>query len=305
MRDDEAFLRAICDNPDDDLPRLIYADFLDEHGDGERAEFIRVQCELARPVDDSQRFAKLVVRSEQLLLNHRRRWLGPLDEFVGDAFFRRGFVEQVSLSARAFLAHAETIWQTAPVRWLTVQEDAWEEIDKLAASPHLGRLRRLSMRDNHLESYEIGALLKSPHLTRLVELDLSGNRLDAYALRSLAECPSVPGLRRLEIGENAVTSAGLIALADSPFFRALKLLNVEAANVGAAGVEALACQGGLPNLEALDLSRNRIGRRGLRALIHGPGLQRLHRLTLRDVYVARDQRAALIRRFDRNGCDFG
>jgi uncharacterized protein (TIGR02996 family) len=305
MRDDEAFLRAICDNPDDDLPRLIYADFLDEHDDGERAELIRVQCELARPVGDSQRFAKLVVRSEQLLLNHRRRWLGPLDEFVRDAVFRRGFVEQISLSARSFLVHAETIWRSAPVRWLTIQEDAWEEIDKLAASPHLGRVSRLSLRDNHLESYETGALLKSPHLTRLIELDLSGNRLDTYALRSLAECPALPSLRRLEIGENAVASEGLIALAESPYFRGLRLLNVEAANIGAAGVEALACQGGLPNLEALDLSSNRIGRRGLRALIHGPGLQRLRRLTLRDVYLARDQRAALIRRFERNGCDFG
>src|SRR5687767_12335037 len=42
-----AFLRAICDRPDDDLPRLIYADWLEEHGQVERAEFIRVQVELA------------------------------------------------------------------------------------------------------------------------------------------------------------------------------------------------------------------------------------------------------------------
>jgi uncharacterized protein (TIGR02996 family) len=42
------FLRAIVAAPDDDLPRLIFADWLDEYGEGERAEFIRVQCELAR-----------------------------------------------------------------------------------------------------------------------------------------------------------------------------------------------------------------------------------------------------------------
>jgi uncharacterized protein (TIGR02996 family) len=44
----DAFLQAILENPDDDTPRLIYADFLDEHGDPDRDEFIRVQSLLAR-----------------------------------------------------------------------------------------------------------------------------------------------------------------------------------------------------------------------------------------------------------------
>jgi uncharacterized protein (TIGR02996 family) len=26
------FLRAICESPDDDAPRLVFADWLDEHG---------------------------------------------------------------------------------------------------------------------------------------------------------------------------------------------------------------------------------------------------------------------------------
>jgi uncharacterized protein (TIGR02996 family) len=45
--DEAAFLRAICAEPADDTPRLVYADWLEEHGQGERAEFIRVQVELA------------------------------------------------------------------------------------------------------------------------------------------------------------------------------------------------------------------------------------------------------------------
>ncbi len=40
-------LRAVIANPADDAPRLVYADALDECGQHERAEFIRVQCELA------------------------------------------------------------------------------------------------------------------------------------------------------------------------------------------------------------------------------------------------------------------
>lgn len=44
----QPFLRAIIARRDDDLPRLIAADWLDEHGCGERAEFIRLQIELAK-----------------------------------------------------------------------------------------------------------------------------------------------------------------------------------------------------------------------------------------------------------------
>ena len=45
--DELALLRGVEAAPDDDLPRLVYADWLDEHGRHARAEFIRVQCELA------------------------------------------------------------------------------------------------------------------------------------------------------------------------------------------------------------------------------------------------------------------
>ncbi len=42
-----AFIEAIRQSPDCDLPRLVAADFLEERGESERAEFIRVQCEIA------------------------------------------------------------------------------------------------------------------------------------------------------------------------------------------------------------------------------------------------------------------
>ena len=44
MSDEDAFLRAIADNLDDDAPRLVYADWLDEHGDPVRAEYLRLLC---------------------------------------------------------------------------------------------------------------------------------------------------------------------------------------------------------------------------------------------------------------------
>src|SRR3954466_3476753 len=80
MPDDDAFLRAILDHPDDDLPRLVYADWLDEHGDPGRAEVIRVQGERARLPEDDPRRADLEDREAALLLAHEERWRQELPE---------------------------------------------------------------------------------------------------------------------------------------------------------------------------------------------------------------------------------
>lgn len=47
MTERDQLLRRILDDPADDGARLVYADWLDEHGENERAEFIRVEIELA------------------------------------------------------------------------------------------------------------------------------------------------------------------------------------------------------------------------------------------------------------------
>ena len=58
MTDREKFANDIVNNPADDTVRLVYADWLDEHGEPERAEFIRVQIARSkvdrktRPEDD-------------------------------------------------------------------------------------------------------------------------------------------------------------------------------------------------------------------------------------------------------------
>ncbi|MBP3957706.1 TIGR02996 domain-containing protein [Gemmata sp. G18] len=45
--EENALLAAIAAEPVEDVHRLAYADWLDENGRHERAEFIRVQCERA------------------------------------------------------------------------------------------------------------------------------------------------------------------------------------------------------------------------------------------------------------------
>src|SRR5687768_14924073 len=58
MTDHAALLAAVCDRPDDDTPRLVYADLLDDDGDAARAAFIRTQVELARTPEYHPLWAK-------------------------------------------------------------------------------------------------------------------------------------------------------------------------------------------------------------------------------------------------------
>ena len=87
MTDAVALLVAIRAAPDDDAPRLVYADWLDEHGQPERAEFIRVQCELARRETPGLRG-----REAELLVTHHDKFAGPLAAPHLRFRFHRGFI---------------------------------------------------------------------------------------------------------------------------------------------------------------------------------------------------------------------
>jgi uncharacterized protein (TIGR02996 family) len=100
-----ALLSAICADPEDDTPRLAYADWLQENGDEDRAEFIRVQIELARfPAEDdapemAERRLELETRESRLFSAHRKAWEkearlprgGLLKGFEFWSEFERGF----------------------------------------------------------------------------------------------------------------------------------------------------------------------------------------------------------------------
>src|SRR5437762_12581447 len=81
MISDDAFRWSALDRPADDGPRLVYADWLEEEGDADRAELIRLQC----GGGDPRRERDLIARSGP-------RWAGPVLGSVYAYTFRRGFV---------------------------------------------------------------------------------------------------------------------------------------------------------------------------------------------------------------------
>src|SRR5947209_3221724 len=108
--DDRAFLGAIIEHPDDDGPRLVYADWLDENGGTVRADFIRLQCDMAKRDPESVRWYELSLRANRLLQRFENIWLGELRPRVKSWQFTRGFVGRVTMSGRKFIRDAEIIF---------------------------------------------------------------------------------------------------------------------------------------------------------------------------------------------------
>jgi uncharacterized protein (TIGR02996 family) len=79
-------LRAITESPDDDGPRLVYADWLTEQGD-RRGEFITLQCHADPDVRE---------RSLPILAVHEPTWTSHLPVWCQSPRFARGFVTRVS-----------------------------------------------------------------------------------------------------------------------------------------------------------------------------------------------------------------
>ena len=206
MSDRDALLAAIRAAPDDDAPRLVYADWLDEHGDPDRAEFIRLQIEidpyrrpdsdldrwrratidlhlhLDRPVpadfpEPMHRYAALARREAEILKARRSEWYGPLNPVDNDytshlaVTFRRGFPDEVALTASAFLDAAAAVRE---------------------ACPTLRRLTLYAPRDHGPDLAATAALAGIP------ELDLAG-WLTPFDARFLATFLAVHPVRSLRI----------------------------------------------------------------------------------------------------------
>jgi uncharacterized protein (TIGR02996 family) len=189
MDERDALLKALCENPDEDTPRLVYADWLQEHGDETRAEFIRAQVrhgELLRNADPGAEDSARQARA--LWLQFGAKWRADLPQLKGvrwhDAFFR-GFVERVVVPSDAVLvAHAQTVFDLVPIRHLEIEKfAAVDGFDRLAC---VRRLKTLAVAAADPDGAVLRRLVTRVRLDQstllIVQGGLSGN--DKYpALR--------------------------------------------------------------------------------------------------------------------------
>jgi uncharacterized protein (TIGR02996 family) len=322
MNHHDALLQEILADPDNDTPRLVYADYLEEHGDEARADFIRIQCTLARLDEGDEHRPALEARQKQLQDAHRNAWLAPF--FSRGVFlweFRRGFVERVTMHADRFLKHAAVLFDLAPVReaaldnvsgcfsrlvkcrhlarlaglTLTGQELGLRGRMALFDSPHLAGLRKLGLRRNRIDAWTLPGLLHSRWLPQLTALDLSGNLLGEQGLRMFAGSPAVAALQELDLSANEATPDAVADLVRSPHLAGLRSLALRESAIHADVAEILAQTPSLAGLTSLDVSHNRIGLAGVRNLAESPHLHRLTALDLTNNIAAVELRAEALR----------
>src|SRR5262245_14653923 len=110
MSERDALFQAVLDAPGDDAPRLVFADWLDENGEPERAELIRVQIAAARTPFYEARYDALNRRADELIVAHRTAWRLP-NLRAGDQVFRRGFVEEITVPVDVFRQTGEEFFR--------------------------------------------------------------------------------------------------------------------------------------------------------------------------------------------------
>jgi uncharacterized protein (TIGR02996 family) len=286
----KGFLDDIVTNIDDDTPRLVYADWLTENGQDERAEFIRVQVERASlPAWDPAQVC-LRLREEELLLWHGSDWLAELPAIEGAKWegFRRGIVAEVSFASfEQMRDNAQACRAVAPVEAVTVRWPRRRKAKK--AVRMIAELRELSLTGMLGGEDEITRLAESPQLSTLRCLTARG--VWAATLGILAASPHLAGLRTLRLPSNNLGNAGIRALTEAASLTALEELDLTALGeherynndpvIRSAGMGALVGWSGLAGIRSLNLTRNDVTRDGLRALLRSPNAAALKELTLR------------------------
>lgn len=260
------FLPLILARPDDDTPRLMYADALSESDDPSdlaRGEFIRIQLVLARLSENHPRYNELYARQTQLLNDHYKEWAAPLKKIVRGVEFHRGLIDRVSISVRSFLTSAWKLFRFAPIRRIRFLQIP-DRIEQLADSEWLRTVEELDFSASNQPIDSLMPLFSSPQLTALRALDLSFNGLNAGTVIALAQSRLGPLLEDLKLNDNVGLGNGFVEALTRHCPRLVRL-DLSATSINASAMELLLT---LPALESLQFANNPIGDAGLKAWLN-------------------------------------
>jgi uncharacterized protein (TIGR02996 family) len=237
-----SLLRTIRDEPEDDIPRLIYADWLEECGDF-RADLIRAQCECESLASDDPRKNALLNQCEELIKQFGSMCAEPLAngfdsrkssvtiecrEFA-TIEFSRGFISNLRMEASDFIACAELLFGRVP---LVFELQLWNvnpvatELAKLEELTYVDSLR---IAGDLLTSDTLCQLVSSGHLQDFASLDLNANLLGKQGIVQLAK-GKWNRLDSLDYSANHLDHEGLNSLAE--FARENQLHHVALRNTG-------------------------------------------------------------------------
>lgn len=215
MTDREMLLRAVAANPDDDTPRLIYADHLDELGGDAnvaRARFIRLQIEIDRgpgPGDTGSTFVfdrdcaeleALAKRFRNVWLTEYPQWMAPIGDGGSHAkLFSRGFAERFVVKPALMQDSWTELFAIAPIQSLRVELAPPTRIEELFDCSVLGFLRELDLAACPLTDKELRELARSDKMPELQTLHLGGPGLTEHGVVAVLLWRNFPRLRTLDL----------------------------------------------------------------------------------------------------------
>lgn len=189
MSDIEELYRAVFAAPEDDGPRLVLADALQERGDP-RGEFISLQLQTPRAQRSERRMQKLLERHRSEFL----RGLAPAVMPEATQRWERGFLSEASVVLHGELVEAPD-WAT--VKKLEVLFSGTPPLE--LASEHMRSLREITLAP--LEAVPV--LFGAPRALRVETVMLQGPpELASWPLEEVAlisEAKSLPALQRLTL----------------------------------------------------------------------------------------------------------
>lgn len=295
---EQPFIDAVRSNPDDDAPRWIFADWLEEHGHHKRAEFIRNSIQLANGVDSNdmpltdEHKKKLEAAIAPRLKEERSRWNQLICTNEGAVYpgqatailyptFDRGL--PCGLSVGLHEVDPKTLiaaLRSAPITSLTLWDNAL--LNNFADCPETKSITTLILNGNKLPELKpllstssfsgltgitlssanketLKGLINAQSLTNLTSLECISTRLEADAIAEAMSLPNANRFKRLRFAGNFLGNAGLNSIATSPNLKSLRELDVSNCDITGWGIGALAKSPLFGQLSKLDLSMNFFG----------------------------------------------
>lgn len=314
MTDRSAFLAAILATPRDDLPRLAFADWLEERGESPRAAFIRLQCEARRHAPHTDRRFELERQADDLMREHVAEWMGEWAGRVINWEFRRGFVHSVRLTDDAFLNQGDALFRWEPVeRFTFINANGYTLTDPQAVAltrhPAFAHVRAVHVHP-HRDQLEgsvngwLEGLAEADHVRHLREFVVdegvsrqlgfgrSGGVVEEV-FELFCRARQLRSLRRLVLNNIAVwdrETRPWVAegLARAAFVGSLRHLEVKRCGLGDNGLRRIASDPVFANLRRLDVAYNSKSAAVTIEVLHAPHLTRLS-----DVCVTADHLGVL------------
>lgn len=283
----DALLADVLARPNDDAPRLAFADWCDANGHPHRAAFVHAQLALAllppggKPADpwrsgffqapncwteppfdagfytDTIERVRLRQQAHAIHKEYGEQWRAELpDDWPDDEpEYARGFVETLKIPVRQLAANPARYLDATPVRALTL---TWApgplntaaHAPALAALPQLARVERLAF-------------------------SVAGREFVSAFVRAFVVMPEAAGLRTLDLARTEIEPDSLRAVLYSDHLRELRALDLSGLALEPEVLEELGATDQLPGLRALQLGSTNLSPEGAERLFRGPLLGRL------------------------------